>query len=83
MVDHSFSDDVEYDILLIHGGQGTRDLVNDAGFIDSLKAACGKADIIATVCTGSGLLARTGILDDKEATSDKTTWSWGWCKAQK
>ncbi len=76
MVDHSFSDDVEYDILLIPGGQGTRDLVNDAGFIDSLKAACGKADIIATVCTGSGLLARTGILDDKEATSNKTAWSW-------
>lgn len=76
MVDHSFSDDVEYDILLIPGGQGTRDLVNDAGFIDSLKAACGKADIIATVCTGSGLLARTGILDDKVATSNKATWSW-------
>ena len=75
-MDHSFSDDVEYDILLIPGGQGTRDLVNDAGFIDSLKAACGKADIIATVCTGSGLLARTGILDDKEATSNKTAWSW-------
>ncbi len=76
MVDYSFSDDVDYDILLIPGGQGTRDLVNDAGFIDSLKTACGKADIIATVCTGAGLLAKTGLLDGKEATSNKTAWSW-------
>ncbi|PKB66059.1 MAG: hypothetical protein BZY81_08265 [SAR202 cluster bacterium Io17-Chloro-G4] len=76
MVDHSFTDDVDYDILLIPGGQGTRDLVNDADFIDSLKSACGKADIIATVCTGAGLLAKTGILDGKEATSNKTAWSW-------
>ena len=76
MVDHSFADDVDYDILLIPGGQGTRDLVNDTGFIDSLKTACGKAGIIATVCTGAGLLAKTGILDDKEATSNKTAWSW-------
>ena len=76
MGDHSFADDVDYDILLIPGGQGTRDLVNDTGFIDSLKTACGKAGIIATVCTGAGLLAKTGILDDKEATSNKTAWSW-------
>lgn len=76
MVDHSFADDVAYDILLIPGGQGTRDLVNDLGFIGSLKAACGKADIIATVCTGSGLLAKTGLLDNKEATSNKTAWAW-------
>ena len=41
-----------------------------------LKADCGKADIIATVCTCSGLRARTGILDNKEATSNKTAWSW-------
>jgi len=51
-------------------------LLNDAGFTDSLKAACGKADIIATVGIGSGLLARTGILDNKEAASNKAAWSW-------
>lgn len=76
VVDHSFSDDVDYDIRLVPGGQGTRDLVNDAGFIHALKKACDKADIIATVCTGAGLLAKTGILDDNEATSNKTAWAW-------
>ncbi len=76
MVDHSFADDVDYDILLVPGGQGTRDLVNDAEFIQSLKTACGKADIVATVCTGAGLVAKTGMLDGKEATSNKSAWSW-------
>ena len=51
-------------------------MVNDAGFIGSLKNACGKADIVATVCPGAGLRAKTGILDGKEATSNKTAWSW-------
>lgn len=76
MVDHSFSDNVDYDILLVPGGLGTRELVNDAEFIESLKAACGKAAIIATVCTGAGLVAKTGMLDGKEATSNKSAWSW-------
>ena len=31
---------------------------------------------MASVCTGSGLLAKTGILDHKQATSNKTAWAW-------
>ena len=76
MVEHAFSDDVDFDILLVPGGTGTRALVNDTGFIASLNAACEKASIVASVCTGAGLLARTGILDHKQATSNKTAWAW-------
>ena len=28
------------------------------------------------MCTGAGLLAKTGILDHKQATSNKTAWAW-------
>lgn len=37
---------------------------------------CGRADTIATVCTGSALLAKTGLLDGCKATSNKTSWDW-------
>ena len=30
----------------------------------------------ATVCTGSALLARTGLLDNRPATSNKLAWNW-------
>ena len=30
----------------------------------------------ATVCTGSALLARTGLLDHRPATSNKLAWDW-------
>jgi putative intracellular protease/amidase len=28
------------------------------------------------VCTGSALLARTGLLDNRPATSNKLAWNW-------
>lgn len=31
---------------------------------------------LLTVCTGSALVAQTGILDNRKATSNKRSWSW-------
>jgi len=41
-----------------------------------LLAACERADVVASVCTGAALLAQTSILDNKAATSNKTAWNW-------
>lgn len=35
-----------------------------------------RSKIVATVCTGAALLARTGLLDGIEATSNKISWDW-------
>jgi len=64
------------DILLIPGGFGTRTLVNDASFIQDLGKICKNFKIVASVCTGSALLAKTGLLDGKTATSNKMAWDW-------
>ena len=76
--EYSFGDidRLEFDILLIPGGLGTRELVNDREFILALNILCEKAEIIASVCTGAGLLAKTGRLDGKRATSNKKAWAW-------
>lgn len=65
-----------YGILLVPGGQGTRALVNDADFVMHLAALATKSRYCLTVCTGSALLAKTGLLDYKRATSNKKAFEW-------
>ena len=63
-------------VLLIPGGTGTRQLVKDGEYIDHLRRLAGNAEFILTVCTGSILLSKTGILDGRQATSNKKVFAW-------
>lgn len=63
-------------ILLIPGGQGTRDLVNDNTFISNLTLLTEKSKYCLSVCTGSALLAKTNLLNNKKATSNKLAFEW-------
>jgi putative intracellular protease/amidase len=72
----SFEKAPDYDILLIPGGFGSRRAVADQKFLDRLAAASHRARITTTVCTGSALLAKTGLLDGRPATSNKIAWDW-------
>jgi transcriptional regulator GlxA family with amidase domain len=74
--EYGFADAPDYDILLVPGGFGTRAAVNDAPFLKRLAAASHRSTITTTVCTGSALLARTGLLDGRPATSNKLAWDW-------
>ena len=76
LVDHTFADAPPWDILVVPGGFGTRALVKDEAFLKSLVQASERSPITATVCTGSALLARTGRLDGRPATSNKISWDW-------
>jgi transcriptional regulator GlxA family with amidase domain len=60
-----------FDVLLIPGGIGTRREMNNPKFLAELKRLAGVSRIVATVCTGSFLLAKTGLLDGRKATSNK------------
>lgn len=63
-------------ILLVPGGQGTRPLVENPQFIESLKSLAAQSQYCLTVCTGSALLAKTGLLDHRRATSNKNALPW-------
>ena len=74
--DYAFGDAPDYDILLVPGGFGTRTAVEDEAFLERLATAARRAPVTTTVCTGSALLARTGLLDGRPATSNKIAWDW-------
>ena len=64
------------DVLLIPGGYGTRPEVNNALLIDLIREISNASKYVLTVCTGTALLARTGLLDGKKATSNKRAFDW-------
>ncbi|KAL0568263.1 hypothetical protein V5O48_013723 [Marasmius crinis-equi] len=62
------------EVLIVPGGFGTRD--DDIGpIIDFIRNNYPSLKYIITVCTGSWLAARAGILDGKRATSNKMSWA--------
>lgn len=63
-------------ILVIPGGKGTRSLVKDIQFIQSLKEMTELSSYCLSICTGSALLAKTGLLNNKKATSNKKAFDW-------
>ena len=74
--DYAFADAPDYDVLLVPGGFGTRRAVGNAPLLLALTAASRRAEVTTTVCTGSALLARTGLMDGRPATSNKVAWDW-------
>ena len=74
--DYAFADVPAFDVLLVPGGFGTRQAVNNTSLLLALTAASRAASVTTTVCTGSALLARTGLMDNRPATSNKIAWDW-------
>jgi len=70
-------EDVDFSgILLVPGGQGTRQLINDNSFIEKLSDMALKSQYCLTVCTGSALLAKTNLLNGRKVTSNKRAFEW-------
>ncbi len=76
LADYVLADCPHLDLILVPGGIGTRDGVNNAVFLQSIRELSDKAELTASVCTGSALLARAGVLDGKRATSNKSAFQW-------
>lgn len=64
------------DIFLIPGGYGTRKEVHNTFLIEKIKEISQQSQFVLTVCTGSALLANTGLLNGKRATSNKRAFDW-------
>src|ERR1041385_6098060 len=66
---YTFADYPSPDILLVPGGWGTRQQMNNSAVIDWIKAAAARAELVLSVCTGALLLAKAGLLEGLTATT--------------
>lgn len=71
IADHSFDSAPQFDLLLVPGGLGTMTELENPAMLEFLERQCEGAQLVASVCTGSALLARAGVLDGYRATSNK------------
>jgi transcriptional regulator GlxA family with amidase domain len=62
------------DVLIVPGGGGTRGNVTRE--IEFVKGVYPSLEYIISVCTGSSILARAAVLDNKHATTNKKAWVW-------
>jgi len=76
VADVGFADAPRLDIVMIPGGMGTRREVDNPAFMAAIKDIAQATPQVATICTGSALLARTGLIDGVKATSNKMAWTW-------
>ena len=67
--DYGFADCPPLDIVLIPGGQGTRPLIHAEHVIAWIYEQAAACELVLSVCTGSLLLAKAGLLDGLEATT--------------
>ena len=70
---HLYGETPPLDVLIVPGGPGTRapDLNNTLDFIADVYPSL---KYLIAICTGVGLVSRTGVLDGKHATTNKAAW---------
>tara|TARA_R110002167_G_scaffold128570_11_gene310937 strand:+ start:394 stop:858 length:465 start_codon:yes stop_codon:yes gene_type:complete len=69
IVDKIKPDLSDYDMIIVPGGYGTRELQYNSEFIEWLKTGR-SVDYIVSICTGSLLIGAAGFLKDKTATTN-------------
>lgn len=71
VAEYSFSDCPALDLLLLPGGLGTLQALEDETLLGFLRERSASASHTMSVCSGSAILAKAGLLDGRRATSNK------------
>jgi putative intracellular protease/amidase len=77
LAEYGFDDVPALDVLVIPGGFGTIAELENETMLEFLRQIVPKTGIVTTVCTGSVLLAKSGVLDGCRATTNKQFFSLG------
>lgn len=66
---HTLEDCPAVQILVVPGGIGTRPLLNKPALLEWLRLKTKRAELVISVCTGSLVLAKAGLLDGLRITT--------------
>jgi len=75
-IDATIAEVDSLDLLLVPGGIGTREGIVNQPLLDWLAAIVPTTEVAMTVCTGTALFARAGVLDGLRATTNKMAFKW-------
>lgn len=75
VADHDLVDCPKLELLLVPGGVGTLPVLENEPLLEWLRKRSEQAEITLSVCSGSAILARAGLLDGRRATSNKQFFS--------
>lgn len=73
---YSFANAPQLAIIMVPGGGGTRSEVNNPAMIAFVQKQDRGTEWTTSVCTGSAVLAKAGILDARRATTNKRAYAW-------
>ncbi|OTA57430.1 ThiJ/PfpI family protein, partial [Hypoxylon sp. EC38] len=75
---HTFETAPAFDAIIVPGGAGTRNISNTQPVVDWLRSRFDDPELsyMMTVCTGASLLARTGKIAGRNATTNKAAFNW-------
>src|SRR5512137_1270372 len=74
--DYGLNDCPSLDILVVPGGWGTRREMNNGLLLSWIAERAKKVETLASVCTGSLLLGKAGLLEGKRATRHWRSLDW-------
>jgi putative intracellular protease/amidase len=75
VAEFSFADAPPLDLMLLPGGIGTMEQLGNPTMLDFLRHRSRDAEVVMSVCSGSAILAKAGLLDGRRATSNKLFFS--------
>lgn len=71
MAQYSFADAPDLDVVMVPGGIGTLVEVDNPRMIEYLRRTVDEVAVATSVCTGSALYAKAGLLEGVKATGNK------------
>jgi putative intracellular protease/amidase len=71
VAEYEFANCPKLDLILLPGGFGTAEQLGNAALHAFLRDRATAAEVTMSVCSGSAILAKAGLLDGRRATSNK------------
>jgi putative intracellular protease/amidase len=73
---HTLEDAPELDVLMVPGGGGAYNMSGTEPYVDFIRDRFDSLQYMMTVCVGTSLLARSGKIAGKNATTNKSAFEW-------